>query len=228
MKQNKYLSLISLLSALLFVIAINTTTARAEESRSMQIIKLVNSNENKETKLGDQTDEYIEMLRLKFPNWPEEKYKKMREAFEDITLEDSITAPKIEGGNAKETIDDGLELKPSDQASSPKKIQLPDAIAKKVNLKDDEEAILLQELEGEAERTMIALIVKRGDTLSAIAKRNYGDPNMYLVIYEENKDKLPSPDLVPEGITLRVPKVDPTMGDKYKETLKEAQKSSSD
>ncbi|MGV6808812.1 MAG: LysM peptidoglycan-binding domain-containing protein [bacterium] len=227
MKQNKHLSLISLTSVLLFVIVVNTTTARAEESRSMQIIKLVNSNENKETKLEDQTDEYIEMLRLKFPNWPEEKYKKMREAFEDITLEDSITAPKIEGSTAEKTIDDDLELKPSDQANSPKKIKLPAAIAAKVNLKDDEEAILLKELEGEAERTMIALIVKRGDTLSAIAKRNYGDPNMYLVIYEENKDQLPSPDLIPEGITLRVPKVDPTMGDKYKEKLQETRDASS-
>lgn len=222
MKQNKYFPRIMITSLLLFIIAISFSAVNAEESRSMQIIKLVNSSSEEETPLKSQTDEYIEMLRLKFPNWPEEKYKKMREAFEDITLEDSITAPKIEGDDGKDKIDDGLELKPADQVNRPKKIQLDEATAKKVNLQDDEEAVLLAELEEEAKRTTILLIVKRGDTLSAIAKRNYGDPNMYLVIYEENKDQLPSPDLVPEGITLRVPKVDPTMEDKYKEKLKES------
>jgi hypothetical protein len=62
--------------------------------------------------------------------------------------------------------------------------------------------------------------VKDGDTLSDIAKRTYGDSTMYLAIYEENKDQLSSPNTVPIGITLRVPKIDHSMKKKFKELQK--------
>ena len=49
--------------------------------------------------------------------------------------------------------------------------------------------------------------VKSGDTLSAIAKRQYGDANKYNVIFEANKPMLSDPDKIYPGQTLRVPRL---------------------
>ncbi len=49
--------------------------------------------------------------------------------------------------------------------------------------------------------------VESGDTLSAIAKKVYGDPMKYGVIFEANKPMLKSPDLIYPGQVLRIPKL---------------------
>jgi nucleoid-associated protein YgaU len=47
--------------------------------------------------------------------------------------------------------------------------------------------------------------VVRGDTLSAISKKYYGDANKYNAIFEANKPMLKSPDLIYPGQMLRIP-----------------------
>lgn len=47
--------------------------------------------------------------------------------------------------------------------------------------------------------------VKSGDTLSKIAKEEYGDANAYMVIFEANKDILKNPNLIYPGQKLRIP-----------------------
>jgi nucleoid-associated protein YgaU len=47
--------------------------------------------------------------------------------------------------------------------------------------------------------------VKKGDTLSKIAKAIYGDPSLYTKIFEANKDQLKNPDLIQVGQKLRIP-----------------------
>lgn len=47
--------------------------------------------------------------------------------------------------------------------------------------------------------------VVRGDTLSAIAKKYYGDANKYPAIFEANKPMLSSPDKIYPGQKLRIP-----------------------
>ncbi|MFJ3482583.1 peptidoglycan-binding protein LysM [Pseudomonas sp. NPDC090202] len=47
--------------------------------------------------------------------------------------------------------------------------------------------------------------VESGDTLSAISKRVYGDPNKYQKIFEANKPMLKSPDRIYPGQVLRIP-----------------------
>ena len=47
--------------------------------------------------------------------------------------------------------------------------------------------------------------VKKGDTLSAIAKANYGDANAYMKIFEANKPMLADPDKIYPGQVLRIP-----------------------
>lgn len=47
--------------------------------------------------------------------------------------------------------------------------------------------------------------VVRGDTLSAIAKKYYGNANKYMVIFEANKPMLSDPDKIYPGQKLRIP-----------------------
>jgi nucleoid-associated protein YgaU len=47
--------------------------------------------------------------------------------------------------------------------------------------------------------------VEKGETLSGIAKRLYGDPNKYRKIFEANKPMLKDPDKIYPGQVLRVP-----------------------
>lgn len=49
--------------------------------------------------------------------------------------------------------------------------------------------------------------VVRGDTLSAIAKKYYGDANKYPVIFEANKPMLTHPDKIYPGQKLRIPQL---------------------
>ncbi|MGH7502153.1 MAG: peptidoglycan-binding protein LysM [Longimicrobiales bacterium] len=48
--------------------------------------------------------------------------------------------------------------------------------------------------------------VEKGDTLSKIAKEQYGDASKYPVIFEANKPMLTDPDKIYPGQVLRIPK----------------------
>ena len=47
--------------------------------------------------------------------------------------------------------------------------------------------------------------VVSGDTLSKIAEKYYGDPSLYMQIFEANKDTLSDPNLIRIGQKLRIP-----------------------
>lgn len=53
--------------------------------------------------------------------------------------------------------------------------------------------------------------VKDGDTLSGLARRYLGRGDRFVEIYEANRDRLPSPDLLPIGIELMIPVAKETM-----------------
>lgn len=48
-------------------------------------------------------------------------------------------------------------------------------------------------------------VVKKGDSLSKIAKDIYGDGNDWRKIYEANRDQIRDPDLIHPGQTLTIP-----------------------
>lgn len=50
--------------------------------------------------------------------------------------------------------------------------------------------------------------VKKGDTLSAIAKQHYGNAMKYPVIFEANRPMLKDPDKIYPGQVLRIPPLD--------------------
>jgi nucleoid-associated protein YgaU len=47
--------------------------------------------------------------------------------------------------------------------------------------------------------------VVNGDSLSKIAKREYGDGNKWHAIYDANRDKIKNPDLIRPGQILTIP-----------------------
>ena len=48
--------------------------------------------------------------------------------------------------------------------------------------------------------------VVKGDSLSKIAKRFYGDANEWRKIFEANSDQIENPDLIHPGQVLRIPR----------------------
>jgi nucleoid-associated protein YgaU len=48
-------------------------------------------------------------------------------------------------------------------------------------------------------------VVVKGDSLSKIAKREYGDANKWRTIYEANNDLIKDPDLIYPGQELTIP-----------------------
>ncbi len=50
--------------------------------------------------------------------------------------------------------------------------------------------------------------VKSGDSLSAIAKREYGDATKWRRIYDANRDQISNPDLIHPGQDLTIPAAD--------------------
>jgi nucleoid-associated protein YgaU len=47
--------------------------------------------------------------------------------------------------------------------------------------------------------------VQAGDSLSKIARREYGDANKWHAIFEANRDKIKNPDLIHPGQVLTLP-----------------------
>ncbi|MCK7595518.1 LysM and BON domain-containing protein [Pseudomarimonas salicorniae] len=64
-----------------------------------------------------------------------------------------------------------------------------------------------EELAEEAPWSSRTYTVKKGDTLSAIAKEMYGNAGKYPVIFEANKPMLKDPDRIYPGQVLRIPEL---------------------
>jgi nucleoid-associated protein YgaU len=47
--------------------------------------------------------------------------------------------------------------------------------------------------------------IQKGDTLSGIAKREYGNASEWRAIYEANRDVIKDPDLIYPGQTINIP-----------------------
>ena len=59
---------------------------------------------------------------------------------------------------------------------------------------------------GTTGNTSDTYVVVAGDSLSKIAKRQYGDMNQWRRIYEANRDQIKDPDLIHPGQKLTIPR----------------------
>ncbi|MGQ0798925.1 MAG: peptidoglycan-binding protein LysM [Pseudomarimonas sp.] len=111
------------------------------------------------------------------------------------TLEDKEKAI-VAAGNIKgvERVDDRLKLGPA-----------PAVVAEAAAKADAAAKEAAEELAAEEQPTARFYTVVSGDTLSAIAKREYGSANKYPQIFEANKPMLSHPDKIYPGQVLRIP-----------------------
>ncbi|SFN29553.1 LysM peptidoglycan-binding domain-containing protein [Dokdonella immobilis] len=56
-----------------------------------------------------------------------------------------------------------------------------------------------------AASTLQTYTVAKGDSLSKIAKKFYGNANQWRVIFEANRDRISNPDLIQIGQVLKIP-----------------------
>lgn len=113
-----------------------------------------------------------------------------------LSLEDKEKAI-VAAGNVKgvESVEDRLRVVADSQPESAAAESTPAASA------DDEQA----EVSASEEPTARFYTVVAGDTLSAIAKREYGSANAYPRIFEANRPMLSHPDKIYPGQVLRIP-----------------------
>ena len=78
-----------------------------------------------------------------------------------------------------------------------------------IDLKNKQQGGPLQDREPAQNQSAISpeyYEIKKGDTLSAIAKRQYGDASKWQAIYQANKDVISNPDLIYPGQKIKIPK----------------------
>ncbi|MGB7435494.1 MAG: LysM peptidoglycan-binding domain-containing protein [Candidatus Acidiferrum sp.] len=87
------------------------------------------------------------------------------------------------------------------RASAPS-ADLKNRVWDQIKLVDPTYADLIADIQAPAARSYT---VQPGDTLSKISKQFYGDSNMYMKIFDANKDKLSDPDKIRAGMDLLIP-----------------------
>ena len=188
----------------------NTTSAiPIKPTKTLTVLKdfVDKNNINGGSTTKEQVKAYVKMLKGLDPDLTDDQITTLVEAYEDAILEKTTGKQTHDANQPKKPLS-GLALShtPSNNSTTNEEklkdyVTITESKEKKEPKKPDSTTVL----ENEAISTVISLVIKKGDTLSDIARRTYGNASMYMPIYEANRDKLKSPDRVPEGITLRVP-----------------------
>jgi hypothetical protein len=215
----------SLIVALLITLTSHLNSVHAEESKQESVADKIKSftqkHQDKEALIKQKSNKFIQDLKEKYPQFTQDHLESMARTFEESLLDKQTTRYSDKKDTDQSNNENVVTEKESDDE---KKETLQGKVKKLVNENAEEKkSMASQVVIDEAKITTVSLVVKDGDTLSDIAERTYGDSTMYLAIYEENKDQLSSPNAVPTGITLRVPKIDHSMKKKFKELQKRAE-----
>lgn len=166
---------------------------------------LVNESNPEDSSAKEQVDGFIAGVQSSNPSFNKEQLDRMRQAYEDAILEDTTAAKTTEGQPLDKKYLPDLKITAN---NTKPQTSISKDIKKFVKNKKDKSSSSNKDLKVEADKTLISLVVKPGDTLGQIALRNYGDASMYMAIFDANRDRLKSPHKVPRGITLRVPKLE--------------------
>jgi nucleoid-associated protein YgaU len=128
-------------------------------------------------------------------------FGKEAEASEKIKHEIEQDNPGISGLDVK--YEDGV-VSLSGQAASAEALEK--AVLMAGNVKGVSE-VKVDHLEAPPQTAEVEFyVIEKGDTLSAIAKQFYGDPNAYPRIVEANREVIKDADLIYPGQKIRLPK----------------------
>lgn len=137
--------------------------------------------------------------------------KAPKEPSEKLAREEEVTAPSSPESTAPP---------PSEEVEStfkkPQEVgEVPTSEKLKLGELSEAKAPVPSELEQRAEEKpregaiLKTVTVQRGDSLSLIAKRVYGDPNKWPLIYRANQDKIQDPNQIWVGTQLTIPPTNP-------------------
>ncbi len=129
------------------------------------------------------------------------------EAFEELrkgnTLMQHVFAMGLKIEGMKITYDDGVATIGGTCPSQGEKERIVLAVGNVAGVSQVDDQIVVEKPEPEA----VFYTVVSGDTLSKIAKAQYGDAMKYPVIFEANKPMLADPDKIYVGQVLRIPPI---------------------
>lgn len=182
----------------------NTVTKHL--SLTQNIKKLVNENANqKNLDLRTESMKLRASLKKQFSYLSQREIDVLVEKFEDNRLEGITGAATDDISLITQVLYEPTE----GQGYKPKTSKQVDKITTFLskNKNQTEQSQVNPILEKEGNTTITELVIEKGDTLSDIAKRNYGNANMYMPIFMSNQDKLETPHFVPEGIKLKIPTI---------------------
>lgn len=103
--------------------------------------------------------------------------------------------------NVEITVDDGVVNVSGDALDQETKEKVMLVLGNVEGVEEVKDSVTVQQQTPEAR----FYTVKKGDTLSAIAKAEYGNANDYMKIFEANKPMLSHPDKIYPGQVLRIP-----------------------
>ncbi len=129
------------------------------------------------------------------------------EAFEELrkgnTLMQHVLAMGLKIDEMKITYDDGVATIRGKSPSQAEKEKIVLSVGNVAGVSQVDDRIVVEKPEPEA--TFYTVV--SGDTLSKIAKAQYGDAGKYPVIFEANKPMLTDPNKIYVGQALRIPPV---------------------
>jgi nucleoid-associated protein YgaU len=108
---------------------------------------------------------------------------------------DGIVGPKTWAALTDEELGEDGELKDVDEEEEEEDEEEEEEKEEEQGDDDDEE----DDDEEEEEAEGLVYTVKRGDTLSALAKKFYGDASQYKRIFEANRDVITDPNVIEVG-----------------------------
>ncbi|MFK3790201.1 MULTISPECIES: peptidoglycan-binding protein LysM [Pseudomonas] len=117
-------------------------------------------------------------------------------------LKEHIAKVGLGNPNVQATVEGDKVIVKGEVASQEEKEKILLALGNIAGVGSVEDQIIVS---GPVAATAVFVTVKKGDTLSAIAKAQYGDANKYNKIFEANKPLLSHPDKIYPGQVLRIP-----------------------
>ncbi|OBY56473.1 peptidoglycan-binding protein LysM [Pseudomonas sp. AU12215] len=117
------------------------------------------------------------------------------------SLKDHIAKVGLGNPNIQVSVEGDKVIATGEVASQEEKEKILLALGNVAGVSGVEDHITVATPAGEAR----FVTVKKGDTLSAIAKAEYGNANLYNKIFEANKPMLSHPDKIYPGQVLRIP-----------------------
>ncbi|MCK9797798.1 peptidoglycan-binding protein LysM [Pseudomonas chlororaphis] len=117
-------------------------------------------------------------------------------------LKEHIAKVGLGNPNVQATVDGDKVIVSGEVASQEEKEKILLAVGNIAGVSSVEDQITVS---GPVVVAAVFVTVKKGDTLSAIAKVHYGNANLYNKIFEANKPLLSHPDKIYPGQVLRIP-----------------------